>query len=115
MKGIRKIFESIKKSFRFSPEEYERRIEKDIEEIKQHLIKEAEEEGSKIEIKVRRVDSWLSSLNDDELIDEFLCFKANVDEYGPYVASGYDMYVALGREIERRLEKKELKKALSGD
>jgi len=92
MKGIRKIFESIKKSFRFSPEEYERRIEKDIEEIEQRLIKEAEE-GSKVEIKARRVDSWLSSLNDDELIDEFLYFKLNVDEYGPYVAGGYGMYM----------------------
>ena len=115
MKGIRKIFESIKKSFRFSPEEYERRIEKDIEEIKQRLIKEAEEEGSKVEIKVKRVDSWLSSLNDDELIDEFLCFKTNVDEYGPYVASGYSMYVGTAKEIERRLLRKELKKALSGE
>jgi len=69
----------------------------------------------KEESRVKVIKKPISALDDDMLLDMFFSFKEDYDRYGPYLMSGYEMYVALGREIERRLEKRELKKALSGE
>jgi len=79
--------------------------------MKKKQKKEKKEEKIEGEVKVLP----LTALDDDRLVDMFLMLQANVDSHGPYLCSGYGIYQELGREIQRRLLRKEIKKALSED